>query len=186
MGPRHQIGRKAHFWHFGNWCMFVLLCISISMYKGALRCRLLERDCRGLVLGTSGRTEIWTTDPLPMIPHLLVTQPFPVSASGVPSPSSAPVLFSRYVLCWYSWCRHHNMETLTVPEYPLQLDCQMFALHATDLAIFLMYNFLVSLTHYVAFSCTYLNRDPTEQIKNISNTSFSMRNPLSEAFYSLS
>ena len=73
----------------------------------------------GLV--TLGLTKIRTADPLPMISHqvetqFIASQPFPVSVS----PSHVP--------CWGGKCQHHDMETLTVPEYALQLCCQMLAL----------------------------------------------------------
>ena len=77
---------------------------------------------------TLGLTEIQTADPLPMIhimggTQFIASQPFTVSVSGlIPSLSAAPVP------CWYRKCQHQVMETQPVPEYPLQLGCQMLAL----------------------------------------------------------
>ena len=73
---------------------------------------------------TLGLTEIWTTDPLPMIPHqvetqFIASQPYPVSVSGlIPSLSAAPAT------CWYRKCQYQAMVTQTVWEYPHQLGHQ--------------------------------------------------------------
>ena len=77
---------------------------------------------------TLGLTEIWTTDPLPMIHNqvetqFIASQPFTVYVSDlIPSPSAAPVP------CWCGKCQHQIIETQTVPEFPLQLGCQTLAL----------------------------------------------------------
>ena len=80
---------------------------------------------------TLGLAEIWTTDPLPTIPHqvetqLIASQPFPVSVSGLtPSLSAAPVP------CWFRKCQNQATVTQTVREYPHQQASQTQGLHDT-------------------------------------------------------
>ena len=80
---------------------------------------------------TLGLTEIWTTDPLPMIPHqaetqIIASQPFPVSVSGlIPSLSTTPVP------CWFRQCQNQAMVTQKVREHPHQLASQTQGLHDT-------------------------------------------------------
>ena len=80
---------------------------------------------------TLGLPKIWTTDPLPMIPHqvqtqFIASQPFPVSVSGIiPSLSAAPGP------CWFRKCPNPAMVTQTVQEYPHQLASKTQGLHDT-------------------------------------------------------
>ena len=85
----------------------------------------LAMECQS-VWFTARWLQVWPRFKLltpPMIPHqveiqFFSSQPFPVSSSGLfPSPSWAPGL------CWCGKCQQHEMETLTILEYPLQLGC---------------------------------------------------------------
>ena len=74
--------------------------IVLTMTTAAMYCMPINSlDVWAMV--TLGLAEIWTTDPLSMIPHqvetqLIASQPFPVSVSGlIPSLSAAPVP------CWF-------------------------------------------------------------------------------------
>ena len=100
------------------WEFIVLTMTTAAMYSMSLnRLDVWERVTLGL-------TEIWTNDPLPMIPHqvetqFIASQPFPVSVSGlIPSLSAAPVP------CWFRKGQNQAMVTQTVREYPHQLGCQ--------------------------------------------------------------